>query len=117
MIQQSLILYIIFQSLFFSVVLIFRRKSEDRELTFYFTYLFLFHFFFMLYNNDFLFNSSKSEFIRISYETIALCNSAIVFSFLYSILFCYCIYCFRLQTEDCIHLIRQCLFIRRHIII
>jgi AraC-like DNA-binding protein len=75
--HQALTLYIIFQSFLFSVVLISKRASENKPLTFYFIYLFLYHVFFL---------SHDTELVRVIYEFIALCNSVIVFSFLYSIL-------------------------------
>jgi AraC-like DNA-binding protein len=84
--HQALIIYIIFQSLLFSVVLISGRKPENKPLAFYFGYLFLFHLFFMFSNEHFSINFSDVKFINVSYEFIALCNSAVVFSFLYSIL-------------------------------
>jgi AraC-like DNA-binding protein len=84
--HQALIIYIIFQSLLFSVVLITGRKPENRPLAFYFAYLFLFHLFFMFTNEHFSINFSDNKLIDITYEFIALCNSAVFFSFLYSIL-------------------------------
>jgi AraC-like DNA-binding protein len=76
-IHQTLTLYIIFQSLLFSLVLISKRASENKPLIVYFVYLFFFHVFFL---------SQDSGLLRICYEFIALCNTAIVLSFLYSIL-------------------------------
>ena len=84
--HQALVIYIIFQSLLFSVVLISGQKPENRPLAFYFAYLFLFHLFFMFANPHFSINFGQYAFIGISYEFIALCNAAVVFSFLYSIL-------------------------------
>jgi AraC-like DNA-binding protein len=84
--HEALVIYIIFQSLLFSVVLISGRKPENKPLAFYFAYLFLFHLFFMFTNSHFSINFSESEFIDTSYEFIALCNSAVVFAFLYSLL-------------------------------
>lgn len=83
--HQALVIYIIFQSLLFSVVLISGRKPENKSLAFYFAYLFLFHLFFMFTNGNFSINFCESKFVHISYEFIALCNSAVVFSFIYSI--------------------------------
>lgn len=55
-------------------------------MTVYFVYLFFFHLLFLLLTERGQFTLSYHELIRILYEFIALCNSAIVFSFLYSIL-------------------------------
>jgi AraC-like DNA-binding protein len=84
--HEALVIYIIFQSLLFSVVLISGRKPENKPLAFYFAYLFLFHLFFMLGNSHFSINFAESEIIDTTYGFIALCNSAVVISFLYSIL-------------------------------
>lgn len=84
--HQALIIYIILQSLFFSSVLILGKKRENKSLTYYFLYLCVFHVFFMLTNDEFSINLADSEPTRITYEFIALCNTAVVFMFLYTIL-------------------------------
>jgi len=84
--HQALIIYIIFQSLLFSVILISGKKPENRPLLFYFIYLFVFHVLFMLNHKEFVINYADSELVSIMYDFIALCNTAIVLFFLYSIL-------------------------------
>lgn len=84
--RQALLIFIIFQSLLFSILLISGRKRENRYMTIYFSYLFLFHLAFLLSDKMHLFYPSYDELVGSIYEFIALCNSAIVFSFLYSIL-------------------------------
>ncbi len=82
---KALTIYIIFQSFLFSIVLISRKKPENRYLIFYFVYLLLFHVLFTA--TDVLPETFPGyKYIRSSYQFIAICNSAIVFSFLYSIL-------------------------------
>lgn len=84
--HQALVLYIIFQSLLFSIALISGKRPENKSLAFYFIYLFFFYFFFMLSPDGFWINYSDNELIRIIYEIIALCKPVVVFYFLYSIL-------------------------------
>jgi AraC-like DNA-binding protein len=84
--HQALIIYIIIQSLLFGIVLIFGRKPENKQLVFYFIYLFLFHVFFLFTEGDFWHNYSNGRIVVVIYGFIALCNSAVVLFFLYSIL-------------------------------
>lgn len=84
--QQALLIYIIIQSLLFSVLLISRKKTENKVLIYYFVYLFLSHVFFVLSGEEGLIRFSGNEFLGLCYEWIALCNSAIVIFILYSAL-------------------------------
>ncbi|MCB0396612.1 MAG: AraC family transcriptional regulator [Flavobacteriales bacterium] len=84
--HQVLIIYIILQSLLFFAALIADSKKENRPLAFYFFYLFVFHTLFVVCSNDPFPDGSYNNLIRTGYEFVALCNTAVVFSFLYSIL-------------------------------
>ncbi|MCB0430996.1 MAG: AraC family transcriptional regulator [Flavobacteriales bacterium] len=84
--HQVLIIYIILQSLLFSVALIASHKKENRPLAFYFFYLFLFHTLFTFCSRDLFPSLQCNQWVRTGYEFIALCNTAIVTHFLYSLL-------------------------------
>lgn len=77
----ALIIYIILQSLLFSVLLISRKKNVNKALTVYSIYLFLLHVLFILAGDWSGFHFSYAEIIG-----IALCYSGIVFFFPYSTL-------------------------------
>ena len=84
--DQTLAIYIVFQSLILGIALIAGGKLENRPLAFYFVYLFFSSTFLLLSHGAVWSNLQDNEPIGIIYELIALCRSAIVFYFLYSIL-------------------------------
>ena len=84
--NQALIIYTVIQSLFFTVFLISDRKKNNNPLILYFVFLFFQGIFFMLVN-DFIWPGLGKNYTLVAvYEFIELSRTAIVFSFLYSII-------------------------------
>lgn len=84
--NHALSIYVILQSLLFTIVLISQRKPENRPLALFFAQLGLYKLFYMLSKGELGAQFADSGFIEVMHALVALCRPAVLFYFLYAIL-------------------------------